>query len=76
MSPIEQEGMPVAPKGEERRKHRSGSRRQQKAAIRASWLFEPSVKPRQQAKVGRNEPCPCGMLVDGKPVKFKDCCGG
>ena len=26
-------------------------------------------------KVGRNEPCPCGKEVDGKPVKYKKCCG-
>lgn len=23
----------------------------------------------------RNDPCPCGTKVDGKPVKFKKCCG-
>ena len=26
-------------------------------------------------KVGRNVPCPCGKEVDGKPVKYKKCCG-
>jgi hypothetical protein len=27
-------------------------------------------------KVGRNDPCPCGEIkLDGKPVKFKHCCG-
>lgn len=26
-------------------------------------------------KVGRNEPCPCGKMVNGKPVKFKKCHG-
>lgn len=31
---------------------------------------------RKAPKVGRNEPCPCGQTVDGKPVKFKNCCGG
>lgn len=25
-------------------------------------------------KIGRNEPCPCGKEVDGKPVKYKKCC--
>lgn len=26
-------------------------------------------------KVGRNEPCPCGKEIDGKPIKYKKCCG-
>ncbi len=27
-------------------------------------------------KVGRNDPCPCGKLdANGKPLKFKKCCG-
>jgi peptide deformylase len=26
-------------------------------------------------KVGRNQPCPCGKTIDGKPVKYKRCCG-
>ena len=26
-------------------------------------------------KVGRNDPCPCGKIQDGKPVKYKKCCG-
>lgn len=25
-------------------------------------------------RAGRNDPCPCGKKVDGKPVKFKRCC--
>jgi peptide deformylase len=29
-----------------------------------------------QAKVGRNDPCPCGRRDEsGKPMKFKKCCG-
>ena len=27
-------------------------------------------------KIGRNEPCPCGKMKDGKPVKYKRCCAG
>ena len=28
------------------------------------------------AKIGRNEPCPCGKLrPNGLPMKYKDCCG-
>jgi peptide deformylase len=23
----------------------------------------------------RNEPCPCGKLKNGKPIKYKNCCG-
>jgi len=31
---------------------------------------------RKEAKVGRNDPCPCGKLKpDGTPVKYKNCCG-
>jgi len=27
-------------------------------------------------KIGRNDPCPCGALrPDGKPMKYKKCCG-
>ncbi|HUW47690.1 MAG TPA: peptide deformylase [Patescibacteria group bacterium] len=29
----------------------------------------------RSTKIGRNEPCPCGKEVDGKPVKYKKCCG-
>lgn len=28
-----------------------------------------------KAKVGRNDPCPCGATKDGRPVKFKKCHG-
>jgi peptide deformylase len=26
-------------------------------------------------KVGRNDPCPCGALKEGRPIKFKNCHG-
>jgi peptide deformylase len=26
-------------------------------------------------KIGRNDPCPCGALKDGKAIKFKNCHG-
>ena len=26
-------------------------------------------------KIGRNDPCPCGATNDGKPIKYKKCCG-
>ena len=40
------------------------------------WVYvdgdiNPKPAPRQVAKIGRNEPCPCGS---GK--KYKKCCGG
>lgn len=25
-------------------------------------------------KIGRNDPCPCGKTINGKPVKYKNCC--
>jgi len=25
-------------------------------------------------KIGRNDPCPCGAMKDGKPIKYKKCC--
>jgi len=28
-----------------------------------------------KAKIGRNDPCPCGAMKDGRPVKFKKCHG-
>ena len=31
---------------------------------------------KKSAKIGRNEPCPCGKLrPNGLPAKYKDCCG-
>ena len=30
---------------------------------------------RTAAKVGRNDPCPCGLVVKGQRPKFKRCCG-
>jgi len=30
---------------------------------------------RVSKKVGRNEKCPCGSTKNGKPVKYKKCCG-
>ncbi|MBU4484429.1 preprotein translocase subunit SecA, partial [bacterium] len=31
---------------------------------------------RDQPKVGRNDPCPCGAVKsDGTPMKYKNCCG-
>lgn len=38
--------------------------------VYADGEFNPKPAPRQVAKVGRNDPCPCGS---GK--KFKKCCG-
>lgn len=26
-------------------------------------------------KIKRNDPCPCGKKIEGKPVKYKKCCG-
>jgi len=31
--------------------------------------FEPTEK------AGRNDPCPCGKTINGKPIKYKKCCG-
>lgn len=28
-----------------------------------------------KSKVGRNDPCPCGKIINGKPVKYKKCHG-
>jgi preprotein translocase subunit SecA len=39
---------------------------------------ETKKKPfrRQEEKVGRNDPCPCGAVdASGKPLKYKKCCG-
>ncbi len=37
---------------------------------------EPAVAPRSGAKVGRNDPCPCGAVhPDGRPKKYKHCHG-
>ena len=36
----------------------------------------PIVPGLGQSKIGRNEACPCGKLdANGKPIKFKKCCG-
>ena len=28
----------------------------------------------KDSNIGRNEPCPCGKTINGKPVKYKNCC--
>jgi len=38
-------------------------------------ITEYGVKDICSEKVGRNDPCPCGAMKDGKPVKYKKCCG-
>jgi len=42
-------------------------------------LYDVVVKEKpviKNKKIGRNEPCPCGKKKsDGKPVKYKNCCG-
>jgi preprotein translocase subunit SecA len=36
----------------------------------------PAGAPRKGAKVGRNDPCPCGAKhADGRPIKYKHCHG-
>lgn len=37
------------------------------------WL--PTSNSVASKKIGRNEPCPCGKKAEGKPVKYKKCCG-
>ncbi|MFH1478681.1 MAG: preprotein translocase subunit SecA [Candidatus Omnitrophota bacterium] len=35
-----------------------------------------SLHKREEPKVGRNDPCPCGAVdKDGRPIKYKKCCG-
>ncbi|MBA4320267.1 MAG: hypothetical protein C0412_17870 [Flavobacterium sp.] len=42
-------------------------------------IFFDDEKPKsglKNIKVGRNDPCPCGKIkTDGKPLKYKKCCG-
>ena len=38
-------------------------------------LLNPQAPVTVQAKVGRNDPCPCGATKpDGTPIKYKKCC--
>ena len=37
--------------------------------------FESEGVRRQGGKIGRNDPCPCGAMKDGNPLKYKKCCG-
>ncbi len=40
-----------------------------------NWKAAHTQKVREYAKIGRNEPCPCGAVDEnGKPKKFKNCC--
>jgi len=38
-------------------------------------LVAPDHLTVRSEKIGRNEPCPCGKEVNGKPVNYKKCCG-
>ena len=51
-------------------RERSSFRREDGLWVYVDGEVNPKAPPRQVAKVGRNEPCPCGS---GK--KFKKCCG-
>jgi SEC-C motif-containing protein len=58
-------------RGEQRLHHELASfRREQGRWVCAGGEMNPKGPPRQVAKVGRNDPCPCGS---GK--KYKKCCG-
>jgi preprotein translocase subunit SecA len=59
---------------------KSGFKEQREAAIAGSQQQgEGSNKARPvraQKEPGRNDPCPCGKKrPDGRPMKYKDCCG-
>jgi SEC-C motif-containing protein len=49
---------------------RSTFRREDGQWVYVDGEVDPKSPPRQVAKVGRNDPCPCGS---GK--KYKKCCG-
>jgi len=53
------------------------SYKQQQQAAQAPQGERPVAKPISAGKEpGRNDPCPCGKKrSDGKPVKYKNCCG-
>ena len=36
----------------------------------------PAQRGKSRAKLGRNDPCPCGKInpETGKPIKYKKCC--
>ena len=58
-------------RGEQRAHHELASfRRERGRWVCAGGEMNPKGPPRQVAKVGRNDPCPCGS---GK--KYKKCCG-
>ncbi len=58
-------------RGEQRAHHELASfRRERGRWVCAGGEMNPKAPPRQVAKVGRNDPCPCGS---GK--KYKKCCG-
>jgi preprotein translocase subunit SecA len=57
---------PLASRGDGRQRRESGVT----SALRPRAAATPALAPAMKAKVGRNEPCPCGS---GK--KYKKCCG-
>ncbi len=57
---------PLAPRGDGRQRREPGVT----SALRPRAAAAPALAPAMKAKVGRNEPCPCGS---GK--KYKKCCG-
>jgi preprotein translocase subunit SecA len=45
-------------------------------AMPAGRQVQSSDQNKSSDKIGRNEPCPCGAKkADGRPVKYKNCCG-
>ena len=47
---------------------------EENAPMETRQKLKPYIRP--AAKIGRNEPCPCGRVDrKGKPLKFKKCCG-
>jgi uncharacterized protein YecA (UPF0149 family) len=52
----------------------------QKKKYRLAMLSGSYVEPVKPVvnlipKIGRNAPCPCGKMIDGKRTKYKKCCG-
>jgi uncharacterized protein YecA (UPF0149 family) len=49
----------------------------EQARMAGSGEYQPvQQRVRSGAKVGRNDPCPCGAVdSNGKPKKYKKCCG-
>jgi uncharacterized protein YchJ len=66
----------IAEEKEIRRKRRNQRKRKVKRESNIKRINSSPIKIKARKLLPkRNEACPCGAMQNGKPVKYKNCCG-